>query len=138
MKLPTDLQVLDAIYNHYYEEFSNYQKGEENGRQSKVYLPIDCKLIATQLGVDSDIIFGRLYNHLNKLHSYENEDKSKVLLFALKVGADYKCVHFPMLSSVLAGLQADYSKFKTTVWLSSIAIVVSLTSLAISIVKMGQ
>ncbi|WP_122689676.1 hypothetical protein [Pseudomonas viridiflava] len=138
MKLPTDLQVLEAIYNHYYEEFSNYQKGEENGRQSKVYLPIDCKLIATQLGVDSDIIFGRLYNHLNKLHSYENEDKSKVPLFALKVGADYKCVHLPMLSSVLAGLQADNSKFKTTVWLSSIAIVVSLTSLAISIVKMAQ
>lgn len=138
MKLPTDLQVLEAIYNHYYEEFSNYQKGEENGRQSKVYLPIDCKMIGTQLGVDSDIIFGRLYNHLNKLHSYENEDKSKVPLFALKVGADYKCVHFPMLSSVLAGLQADNSKFKTTVWLSSIAIVVSLTSLVISIVKMAQ
>lgn len=136
MKLPTDLQVLEAIYNHYYEEFSNYQKGEENGRESKVYLPIDCKLIAAQLGVDSDIIFGRLYNHLNKLHSYENEDTSKVLLYALKVGTDYKCVHFPMLSSVLAGLQADDSRFKTTVWLSSIAIVVSLTSLAISIVQM--
>lgn len=136
MKLPTDLQVLEAIYNHYYEEFSNYQKGEENGRESKVYLPIDCKLIAAQLGVDSDIIFGRLYNHLNKLHSYENEDASKVLLYALKVGKDYKCVHFPMLSSVLAGLQADDSRFKKTVWLSSIAIVVSLTSLAISIVQM--
>lgn len=136
MKLPTDLQVLDAIYKHYYEEFSNYQKGEENGRQSKVYLPIDCKLIGAQLNVDSDLIFGRLYNHLNKVHSYQNDDKSKVPLFALQVGSDHKCVHFPMLSSVLAGLQADNSKFKTTVWLSSLAIVVSLTSLTISIVKM--
>ena len=99
-------------------------------------MPIDCKLIASKLDVDSDIIFGRLYNHLNKIHSYQNDDKTKVPLFALQVGADSKCVHFPMLASVLAGLQAENGKFKTTVWLSSTAIVVSVTSLIISIVKM--
>lgn len=136
MKLPTDLQVLDAIYNEYYEEFSNFQKGEENGRQTKVYMPIDCKLIAAKLDVDSDIVFGRLYNHMNKMHSYVNDDKTKVPLFSLQIGSDHKCVHFPMLASVLAGLQEENSKFKTTVWISSFAIVVSITSLIISIVKM--
>lgn len=138
MRLPTDLQVLEAIYKQYYEEFSNYQKGEENGRESKVYLPIDCKLIASKLNIDPDIIFGRLYNHLNRIHSYQNDDKSKVPLFTLQIGGDMKCVHFPMLSSVLAGLQAEHNKFKTTVWLSSTAIIVSITSLAISIIKMGS
>lgn len=77
MKLPTDLQILEAIYNEYYEPYSNFSKGEENGRDSKAYMPIDIDLIASKLNVDAGIIFGRLYNHLNKLHSYVNDDVQK-------------------------------------------------------------
>lgn len=130
--------MLETIYKEYYEEFSNFQNGENCGRQSKVYVPIDCKLIAAKLNIDSDIIFGRLYNHMNKLHSYANDDGSKVPLFSLQIGVDRKCVHFPMLSSVLAGLQVENSKFKTTVWLSSTAIAISITSLIISMIKLSN
>ena len=137
MKLPTDLQILEAIYNEYYETYSNFSKGEENGRDSKAYMPIDIDLIASKLNVDAGIIFGRLYNHLNKLHSYVNDDvqKSKVPLFALQVGRDIRCIHFPMMSSVLAGLQSEKSKFFTTTWISLAAILVSLAALAVSILK---
>lgn len=113
MKLPTDLQILEAIYNEYYEPYSNFSKGEENGRDSKAYMPIDIDLIASKLNVDSGIVFGRLYNHLNRLHSYVNDDaqKSRVPLFELQVGRDVRCIHFPMMASVLAGLQSEKSKF---------------------------
>lgn len=137
MKLPTDLQVLDAIYKEYYEAYSNYREGEENGRGGKAYMPIDIKLIASRLNVDAGIVFGRLYNHLNKLHSYVNDDerKSKVPLFALQVGDDAHCIHFPLMSSILAGLESEKNKFFTTTWISLLAILVSLSALAVSILK---
>ncbi|NNA52101.1 hypothetical protein [Pseudomonas lactis] len=137
MKLPTDLEILNSIYKEYYEAYSNFREGEENGRDSKAYMPIDIKLIASKLNVDGGIVFGRLYNHLNKLHSYANDDiqKSKVPLFALQVGRDVHCIHFPMMSSVLAGLQSEKSKFFTTTWISLLAIFVSLLALAVSILK---
>lgn len=133
MRVPTDLEILEIIYDTYYKEFSSYNTGEKNTRQSKVYLPIDCKLIAKKLKVDNDIVFGRLYNHLNKLHGYRNDDGSSVNFFSLKVGNDIKCIHFPLLASVLAGLQEENRKFNFTVWTSIFAFGISLCALAVSL-----
>lgn len=66
MKLSTDLEILNSIYKEYYEAYSNFREGEENGRDSKAYMPIDIKLITSKLNVDAGIVFGRLYIHLNK------------------------------------------------------------------------
>lgn len=57
MKTPTDLVILRLIYKLYYEEFKNFsiEAGVENGRKSKIFVPIDCKLIATQLKVDAEL-----------------------------------------------------------------------------------
>ena len=60
--LPTDLQILDAIYEKYYETFTAYLRIAPD-RTAKIYVPVDIACIARQLGVDPDIVFGRLYYH---------------------------------------------------------------------------
>lgn len=68
-KLTTDLEILNAIYEKYYDAFASYADAHNQTRNSKVYVPIDIESIAESLGVDGDIIFGRLYYHLNKKYA---------------------------------------------------------------------
>lgn len=128
MKLPSDLKVLNAIYKLYYEEFCNFAQAPDvqNGRMGKIYVPIDCKMIARELDVDSDIVFGRLYYHLEQKYGYKRDDASKIVFFSLGVGSDRHCVNFPLLASVLAGMQEENSKFQWATVLSSIAVVISI------------
>ena len=115
----------------YYKEFEKFKLGGQNSRESKPYVPIDCKRVAAKLKVDGDIVFGRLYYHLENKHGYKQPDGSSVHFFAQAVGKDKKCVNFPMLASVLAGLESDHSKFRWSVSLSCIAVVISLVALYI-------
>lgn len=128
MKSPSDLKILKTIYKMYYKEFENFTTGGQNTRKSKVYVPIDCKKIAKKLNVDSDIVFGRLYYHLQEKYGYKRDDIG-VPFFSLKVGNEERCVHFPLLASVLAGLEEEHSKIRWATWLSATAIVVSLIAL---------
>lgn len=58
----TDRKILQTIHDEYLSQFGNFDKNLlEPIRSSKIYVPIDCKAIATKLRVDPDIIFGRLY-----------------------------------------------------------------------------
>ena len=77
--LPTDLEILELIYRSYYNTFSNDNKK----RITKNFVPLDILRLARTLKVDSDIIFSRLYYHLEKNHSYSNDDGSKVHFFLL-------------------------------------------------------
>ncbi len=63
MRIPTDIQILDAIYERYYSTFAAFAKSAGD-RSSKIYVPIDIKTIAYTLRVDGDIVFERLYYHL--------------------------------------------------------------------------
>src|SRR6266496_1199607 len=99
--LPTDLEILNAIYELYYDEFTDYDR-DPGSRDSKVFVPIDCDDIASDLGVDADIVFGRLYYYLEKKHRMKADDGSIVSLFVLVAGPDKHCVHFPYLASVLS------------------------------------
>lgn len=131
MKPPSDLKVLRTIYKTYYKSFRKFTLGGENDRNNKVYVPIDCKLIADKLKTDGDIVFGRLYYHLEPKYGYTNSDGSKVAFFSLKVGPDDKCVNFPLLSSVLAGLEEENNKFIWATALSTLAIVISVAALCL-------
>ncbi|WP_374439784.1 hypothetical protein [Pseudomonas panipatensis] len=133
MKVPSDLRILQSIYEEYYEVFSSFVGGAENGRESKVFVPIDCKKIAERLNVDPDIVFGRLYYHLEQKYGYRRPDGSNIAFFSLMIGSDRRCVNFPLLASVLAGLQEEHGKAKTATILAWIAIVVSLASAVLSI-----
>src|SRR5688572_3848249 len=111
MKVPSDRQILKAIYDLYYDEFSSFDKGNPS-RQTKILVPIKCKEIGKKLGVDSDIIFGRLYYHFEKEYAYM-KGNARVHFFANSAGEEIHCINFPYMAAVLGKLEDEHSKFKT-------------------------
>lgn len=128
MKNPSDGNILDAIYKKYYEDFVNYDKSTPS-RSSKIYVPIDCAQIAEELGMDAEILFGRLYYHLDKKHRYAQDDGSLVHLFALKTGDDLHTVNFPLLAAILAEHNASFNRYIFPLALSFAAFCVSIWAL---------
>jgi len=128
MKIPSDKAVLESIFKNYKKDFEKFES-----RQNKIYVPIDCKLIAKELKTEPDIIFGRLYYHLEQKYGYKRTDGSNVHFFALAVGVDQKCVNFPLLCSVLAGLQEEARKHLSSQAIAFAALVVSILSLLVSL-----
>lgn len=127
---PTDRCILQKIHDHYISQFGDFDKdAPELPRSSKIYVSIDCKLVASELGVDPDIIFGRLYYHLNRKYGYTQDDGSKVELFAIKVGGDRHAINFPLLSAILADLNQSWFRFTVPLAVSFIAIVISIIAL---------
>ena len=133
-KTPTDLDLLNCIYDRYYDDFAKYSK-ENRLRDSKIYLPIDCAEIAGQLGVDADIIWGRLYYHLQNKYGYTKDDGLKVPFFTMQAGTDRDCVNFPYLASILATLRSENRRFKTTTWIAVVALLISSLALGVSLIK---
>ena len=131
MKIPTDKEILEVIFEHYKATFAGYAISKD--RSSKIYVPIDCKKIADSLGTEGDIVFGRLYYHLERKHGYAQPDGSKVHFFSLKVGNDAKCVNFPLLVSVLAGLQEEGRRFWIANAASFLSLGVAIGSLVVAI-----
>jgi hypothetical protein len=131
-RLPTDLQVLDAIYKEYYDTFVAYNRTTPN-RSAKVYVPIDLKRLADDLKIDGDIVFGRLYYHLEKKYSYKQSDGSIVHFFALKVGNDTHCINFPLAASVLADLRDQARKHSIATWIAVGSLIISIVSMVISL-----
>lgn len=131
IRTPTDLEILNTIYNRYYNEFTKYSEGEKT-RDTKIYVPIDFAEIAKQLNVDGDIVFGRLYYHLENKYGYIQGDGSMVHFFALVVGNDRHCVNFPYLASILATLRQENRQFRIATSIAVLSLVISLISLGVS------
>lgn len=128
MKIPSDLKVLSIIYKLYYEEFTNHsgEKDVQNGRKSKIFVPIDCKMIARELNIDSDIVFGRLYYHMEEKYGYARDNGGRVAFYTKIAGEENWCINFPLMASVLAGLQQENSKFLWATVMSGVALAVSI------------
>jgi hypothetical protein len=129
-RLPTDLEILDAIYNRYYDVFAAYE-AERSGRRTKVYVPIDSAAIATELGVDPDIVFGRLHFYLEQRHGYRKSDGVLVPLFTNEVEETRWTVNFPYLASVLAGLRQERRQHSVATWIAVVALIISVIALFI-------
>ena len=134
-KLPTDLEIFNEIYNRYYETFTNYTRELPN-RQAKNYVPIDINAVAKSLGVDGDIVFGRLY-YLHRLkYGYTEVDETgrtvRVPFFDLHVGEERHPIHFPMMAAILAELRKEEKMYKHPIWISIGALGISVISVAIS------
>lgn len=127
---PTDREILQKIHDRYLEQFGQFEsENPENERSSKIYVPIDCSAISKDLRVDPDIVFGRLYYHLDKKYGYTQDNGAKVHLFTKAIGEDRHAVNFPMLSAVLAELQQSWFRFTAPLVISGIALAVSVISL---------
>jgi len=126
-KAPTDLKILKSIYNKYYQQYAAYNDDNKT-RSSKIHVPIDIEKLAEQMNIDCDIIFGRLYYHLNQKYSYEDPRGARVDMFSMRVGKDRHCIHFPYMASVLASLQSDNQKYLIATGFSIVALVLSIFS----------
>jgi hypothetical protein len=133
---PTDLQVLEEIYRRYYPTFAAFNK-ESPSRRTKIFVPIDIKEISRTFEIDPDIIFGRLYYHLEPKYRFEQPDGLKVHFFTLAAGEDRHCVQFPLLAAVIAKLREERNRDLFTRWLSVVAIAVSVASLFVSVLSRG-
>jgi len=126
---PTDREILKRIHKRYYQEFGAFDRSNPKPeRETKIYVPIDCEVIAKDLRVDPDIIFGRLYYHLDKKYGYTQPDGSKVHLFTLAVGTDRHAVNFPLLSAVLAELEQSWIRFIVPLLISLFALLIAVLS----------
>ena len=131
-RLPTDYEILNAIYERYYDDFASFV-GSEPTRSAKIMVPIDVRDLSSDMGVDPDIIFGRLYYHLERRHGYRQDDGSRVHLFALAAGDDRHCINFPLASSVLANLRDENRKYRIVTGIAVVSLVVSVASILISV-----
>jgi hypothetical protein len=129
MHVPTDLEIMNEIYEKYYDKFASYSKTDSR-RTTKIYVPIKIDAIAEECGVDNDIIFGRLYYHLEKKYGYKNEDGSSVHLFARVLGDEKHCVNFPLVASVLADLRRENNKFWIATSIAIFSLIISIISFA--------
>jgi hypothetical protein len=132
--VPTDMAILDKIYNEYYDVFSAFSKEAPN-RQSKIFVPVDIKKIAHELGVDEDIVFGRLYYDLEKRYGYREDDGTRVSFFSRAIGKDRDCINFPYAASVLAALRDEKKKFGIATGLAILSLVISIASICLSLFK---
>lgn len=128
----TDRLLLKAIYEEYYSEFCTFDE-ENKTRSSKNHIVIDCKKISEELQIDYDIVFGRLYYHLEKKYGYKKGEISTPL-FSTGAGTHRLVVNFPLLSAILAELEQSHVRFTLPLWLSIVAITISALALFIQIV----
>lgn len=125
-KIPTDLEILDAIYEQCSERFAAFDKDSPD-RKSKIFVPFDLEGIADQLNVDGDIIYGRLHYHLNKKFGYENQNGTKVLVYTW-IDDDGHCVNLPLVASILASLRQESNKFWIATSIAVVSLIISIIS----------
>ncbi|MBA3756513.1 MAG: hypothetical protein H0X02_09905 [Nitrosomonas sp.] len=126
-KLPTDREVLKCIFEMYEAAYP----GETNGEKgiNDPYVPVDLWVIAAKLNTKPELLFGRLYYHLDAKHRYKQGSGAWVSLFLLNIENKGHSVHFPYLSAILAGHDQEYRKQFWTMAFSILALVLSVMSL---------
>lgn len=126
--LPTDLQILNKIYELYYDDFVAFD--EKNPTRKEQYLvPIDCREVAKELNANADLVFSRLYYHLSQEYGYSKimPDGEKLLVKIYIRDGPKHYVHFPFMTSVLADLREKEEKF----WIGTVIVIFALiTSIA--------
>jgi hypothetical protein len=130
-KIPSDRKILQTIYDRYRDRFARFDKGSPD-REAKILIPIDCGEIATRLNVDPDVVFGRLYYHLENKYGYRKPDGVQVLFFG-HTNNERNCINFPLSASVLAGLQEERNKHLWAIGVALVSLVLSVAAIGVSI-----
>jgi hypothetical protein len=132
-KVPSDLEILECIYNVYYNEFISFNG---NNRATKLYISVDFDLIGKKLGVEGDITFGRLYYFLNTKYKIDRGKGDVIQLFELSIGHEKNkstnTVQFTLLASVLSELKIEHRKYTNNLTISWISLIISIVALLIT------
>jgi len=131
---PTDFAILREIYDRYYSTFCEYSRDTPT-RSAKVMIPINVVDIAKKFRTDPDVIFGRLYFHLEPKYGFEKKDGTKVAFFALKAGDDKHCINFPLMTSHMAALWEERKRHFTSRYLAIAALVISAVTFTLTVVR---
>jgi len=123
-KIPTDLEILEEIYEQTYDQFASYDKENPN-RKTKIFVPFDLEGVADNLNVDADIIFGRLYYHLNKKYGYRKNNNTTVSIYTT-IKDDGHSVNLPLVASVLSDLRNENKKFRIATGIAIISLIISI------------
>ena len=130
--IPTDERMLAEIYRRYLNAFSDWSD-ENRTRTAKIWVPIDIEALAKRFRTDPDLIFGRLYYHMNEKYGSSTGDGDRVNFFNIRLGQDRHCVNFPLLTSVLSDLQDDKKRFLISTRLAALSLIVSSVSILIAL-----
>jgi hypothetical protein len=136
---PTDFELLKAIYARYRDEFPSYVQAAEGSRVAKILVPIDLHRIATDLGVDVDSVFGRLYFHLQPKYGQDagESGKPRKVFFTPVAGQDLNCVNFPLLEAVLASLWQQQRRDQLAIATAVVSFAIALGALIVSIIAIA-
>jgi hypothetical protein len=129
--LPSDRAILKRIYQMYEVEYPGSPEDGTRG-ENDPYLSIDIPSVAKKIGCSPEMLFGRLYYHLDQKHRYKQDDGSVVPLFYMKLGDKRHAVHFPYLAAILATHEQEHRKHLWSISLSVLALVLSVASLAVN------
>ena len=123
---PTDLKILERIYQKYYFTFISFGK-DSRAIWNKYFIQIDILEIAKTFKVDPDIIMGRLLN-LDYKYSYKYDDSGRIRLFNLHDNT----INYPLLATVFAELSDKNNKY---LWTTVFALLSLLISILVAIFK---
>ena len=129
--LPTDLAILNKIYELYYDDFVEFDEDNPT-RKDKYIVPIDCKEVAEELNADAELVFSRLYYHLREKYGYSKtmpDGKKLLVKVYIREPGPKHYVHFPFMTSVLAELREKEEKFWIGIVIANLAFIGSLVSL---------
>jgi len=129
---PTDLEIWKQSTKDTTQRLFFFAGKTNSKRQRFMYL-FDIEAIAKHFSIDPDIVFGRLYYHLEPKYGFAQADGSKVYFFALQAGSDKHSVQFPLLAAVIAGLREERNRHLAATWISIAAIIISIISLISSL-----
>ena len=130
--IPTDETLLDTIYRRYLNAFSEWSEDNKT-RVAKIWVPIDIDALGKKFRCDPDLIFGRLYYHMNEKYGSKTGDGQEVNFFNMRLANDRHVVNFPLLTSVLADLQDNRKRFIISTRLAALSLVVSAISIGIAV-----
>lgn len=129
---PTDFELLQAIYKRHRGEYADFPEGS---RATKLAVPIDIPAIASELGVDPNTVFGRLYHHLDPIYSTYSPDGSRKGLFIAQPGTAKDLVVFPVLEAALAALWQERHRDLWTRSVAVLSLVIATVSLVVAIIS---
>jgi hypothetical protein len=71
-RLPTDREILEAIDHRHSAQYEAVSRGEDaEASDNRIYFPVDLAAVADELGVDGNLVFGRLYYYLDRKYAYQ-------------------------------------------------------------------
>ena len=133
-KLPTDRQILRQIYRTYESSYPGAKSKDGRGGNDP-YVAIDVEAIARHLECNPELLFGRLYYHLDQKYRYKQDNGALVPLFYLQLGDKRHAIHYPYLAAILAGLEHEHRRNAWALGVSLFALMLSIASIVITLAK---